>query len=85
MEIYIQRADYGPATVLGRRVLAADPCNEQVHQRLMVCYSVTGHRHLAMTQYHRLVSTLWEALRVRPSAQTTSLYEALRRPAQLPA
>src|SRR5215207_10435626 len=85
MEIYIDYAQYGPATVLGRRILAVDPCNEQVHRRLMVSYSAAGHRHLAMTQYHRLVTTLWETLRVRPSPNTTSLYETLRRPEQLTA
>jgi DNA-binding SARP family transcriptional activator len=84
MEIYVQRAQYGPATVLGRRILAVDPCNEQVHRRLMVCYNAAGHRHLAMTQYHRLAATLWETLRIRPSAGTTGLYEELRRPGYSP-
>jgi DNA-binding SARP family transcriptional activator len=85
VDAYLDRAQHGPATVLARRILAADPCNEPVHRQLMICYAEAGQRHLALTQYHRLAATLWELLRVRPSTETTALYEALRRPERLPA
>jgi SARP family transcriptional regulator, regulator of embCAB operon len=80
MAIYIKRADHGPATVLGRRILAIDPCNEQVHRRLMTSYAGSGQHHLALSQYQRLAEALWETFRVRPSAETTTFYEWLRRP-----
>jgi DNA-binding SARP family transcriptional activator len=79
VEIYAGRRDYGPASLLGRRILAIDPCNEQVHRWLMTCYAGSGQRHLALFQYHQMAETLWENLRVRPSAETTALYERLRR------
>lgn len=78
VEIYAGRRDYGPASLLGRRILAIDPYNEQVHRRLMKCYAGSGQRHLALLQYHQMAETLWENLRVRPSAETSTLYEQLR-------
>lgn len=85
VDAYLSRGQYGPATVLARRILAVDPCNERVHSQLMTCHAESGQRHLALAQYHRLAGTLWDLLRVRPSAQTTAIYEQLRRPEQLPA
>ena len=79
VELYIDGGGYGPAALLGRRILAIDPCNEAVHRRLMVCYAAAGMRHLALAQYDRLTATLWEAFRVRPAAETVDVYERLRR------
>jgi SARP family transcriptional regulator, regulator of embCAB operon len=78
VEIYAGRRDYGPASLLGRRILTIDPYNEQVHRRLMTCYAGSGQRHLALLQYHQMAETLWENLRVKPSAETAALYEQLR-------
>jgi DNA-binding SARP family transcriptional activator len=78
VEIYAGRRDYGPASLLGRQILTIDPCNEQVHRRLMACYAGSGQRHLALRQYHQMAETLWENLRVTPSAETAALYEQLR-------
>ena len=79
MTCYLARGDHGPATILGRQILTMDPCNEQVHRRLMTCYAATGQRHLALWQYHRLATTLWKTFRVTPSAETLHLYGVLRR------
>jgi DNA-binding SARP family transcriptional activator len=80
VEMYIDRGAYGPAALLGRRVLAVDPCNEPVHRRLMACYAAAGLRHLALAQYQRLAVALWDAFQVRPSAETVELYDRLRQP-----
>ena len=79
VEIYAGRHDYGLACLLARRILAMDPCNEQVALRLMKSYAGSGQRHLALRQYHQMTETLWENLGVRPSAETAALYEQLRR------
>jgi DNA-binding SARP family transcriptional activator len=79
MEIYIERTDYAPAAILGRRILATDPCNERIHRRLMTCYAATDQRHLALVQYHRLVDALWTGLRTTPAPETTELFQRLRR------
>ncbi len=80
MAVYVQRGEHGPASVLGRAVLAVDPADEVVHRGLMVCLAANGQRHLALEQYQRLARTLWRTFRVGPSAHTSALYEALRRP-----
>jgi SARP family transcriptional regulator, regulator of embCAB operon len=78
--LYAERGDYGPAATLGRRVLAVDPCNEDVHRGMMLCYAGTGLRHLALLQFRLLATTLRDTLGVRPTSETTALYERLRRP-----
>ncbi|WP_430785523.1 AfsR/SARP family transcriptional regulator [Actinoplanes sp. G11-F43] len=82
--LYRGRGEYGAAAALARRVLADDPCNEDVHRSLMVCYARTGLRHLALLQYRQLAGLLWADLRVRPAPETTELYERLRRPERMP-
>jgi DNA-binding SARP family transcriptional activator len=80
LDLYIERADYGPAILLGRQVLTLDPCNEQIHGRLMTCYSEAGQRHMALSQYRRMAAALWETFQVLPSAEATALYSSLRHP-----
>jgi DNA-binding SARP family transcriptional activator len=80
LDLYIERADYGPAILLGRQILTLDPCNEQVHRRLMRCYAEAGQRHLALSQYRRMATALWETFQVLPSAEATALYSSLRHP-----
>jgi DNA-binding SARP family transcriptional activator len=80
LDLYIERADYGPAILLGRQVLTLDPCNEQIHRRLMTCYSEAGQRHMALSQYRRMAAALWETFQVLPSAEATALYSSLRHP-----
>ena len=80
VDLYIQRADYGPATMLSRQILTLDPCNEQVHRRLMTCYAQAGQRHLALSQYRRMAAALWETFQVLPSAESTAFYSSLRHP-----
>jgi DNA-binding SARP family transcriptional activator len=81
MEIYVDRGWYGPAALIGRHVVALDPCHEDVHRHLMTCYAAAGQRHLALAQYRHLAAVLRETFGVSPSAETASLYESLRRSA----
>ena len=76
--LYAAQGDHGAATLLGRRILTADPCNEPVHRQLMASYVASGQTHLALLQYHRCREALWVEFRVRPSGQTVELYESLR-------
>lgn len=75
---YLDRAEYGPAVLLGRQILATDPGNETVHRYLMAAYAATGYRHLALAQYECAAATLRRMFGVRPSRETLSLYERLR-------
>jgi DNA-binding SARP family transcriptional activator len=80
VELYLEQDAFGPATLLARRLLEIDPCNEPVHRRLMACYAAAGQRHLALSQYHRLAELLWGTLRVRPAAGTTAFFHELCHP-----
>lgn len=81
VDLYAERRDYAAAVQLGRWIVAYDACNEGVHRRLMSCYAEIGQSHLALVQYHRCVDALRHAFGVRPSAETSTLYERLRDPA----
>jgi len=81
VELYVRYAAFGPAIQLGRCVVDADPCNETAHRQLMFCYAAVGQLHLALSQYRRCADALWQAFGMRPSAETSRLYEALRDPA----
>jgi DNA-binding SARP family transcriptional activator len=76
--LYGRLGDDSSAVLVGRRVLAGDPCNEPVHQQLMASYARVGQRHLALLQYQRCREALWTAFRIQPAAETTVLYESLR-------
>ncbi|WP_433305985.1 AfsR/SARP family transcriptional regulator [Actinoplanes sp. CA-030573] len=80
IERHLERGAPGTATILARRLLEIDPCNEGVHRQLMACYAAAGQRHLALSQYHRLVEVLWTRLRVTPSARTTEYFRQLCHP-----
>jgi DNA-binding SARP family transcriptional activator len=78
-ELHAAAGDHASAVLVARRVLAADPCNEPVHRRLMRSYLVSGQLHLALAQFHRCAEQLWNEFRVRPSLETVELNERLRR------
>lgn len=82
--LYAAQGDHGAASLVARRVLAADPCNEPVHRRLMESYARCGQMHLALLQFHRCRQALWDELRVAPSRDTVVLYESLRGGGRLP-
>jgi DNA-binding SARP family transcriptional activator len=76
--LYGRLGDDSSAVLVGRRVLAGDPCNEPVHRQLMVSYARSGQRHLALLQYQRCREALWSTFRIQPAIETTVLYESLR-------
>jgi DNA-binding SARP family transcriptional activator len=79
VDAYVEGGSFTSAATLARRIIDNDPCNEHVHRQLMICYTATGLRHMALFQFHRLAEELWNAFQARPSAQTRRLYECLRR------
>ena len=84
--LYAARDDHGTASLVARRVLSVDPCNEPVHRQLMLSYARSGQDHLALLQFHRCREALWAAFRIGPAPETVALYESLRdRALRLPA
>jgi predicted ATPase/DNA-binding SARP family transcriptional activator len=61
------------------RLLAQDPLLEVGHRELMRAYMLLGERGRALRQYDVLVDLLADELRSAPSAETTGLYQQVRR------
>ncbi|HEX6485039.1 MAG TPA: DUF6788 family protein [Ktedonobacteraceae bacterium] len=59
------------------RMLAADPANEAVVQRLMILLARSKRRGEALRAYQRLASVLQKSNNALPSAETQALYEAI--------
>lgn len=60
-------------------LLAMDPCQEEVHRRLMLCYSSLGHRSRAMRQFAVCCDILRKELAADPSPATRSFFESIAR------
>jgi DNA-binding SARP family transcriptional activator len=71
--------NYGGCVELCTKTLAYDSCREEIHRRLMRCYSCRDQPHLALRQYHRCVATLRAELGMQPSTSTTDLYQRIQR------
>ncbi|MGI9493799.1 MAG: bacterial transcriptional activator domain-containing protein, partial [Geminicoccaceae bacterium] len=77
-DIYFSKNCYEPCIETCKKLLLTDSCDEQTHGRLMICYSRTGHNHLAMRQYQCCVEALTRELDITPNATTSELYERIR-------
>ncbi len=62
-----------------RRWLDLAPWHEEAHQRLIYWLAATGQRSAALNQYQLCTELLAEELGVAPSAETTALYEEIRK------
>jgi DNA-binding SARP family transcriptional activator len=78
-ELNAANGDHSGAVLTARRALGIDPYDEAVHRQLMLAYREVGQLHLALVQYQRCADLLWQAFQVRPSPETVSLNEQLRR------
>jgi DNA-binding SARP family transcriptional activator len=61
-----------------RRMLAIDPACEQVHRHIMQLHVLAGNRTEALRAFQRCERVLMHEFGVRPSHQTSSLYESIR-------
>ena len=71
--------NFGRAIDLLRQAILEDPLHESSYVELMRCLWLEGRRTEALRTYHRLREALARRLEVEPQAQTTRLYEAIRR------
>lgn len=71
------RRDPDGAVEWYRRALDADELREDVHRRIMQCYSQSGQRSKALAQYTRCVETLRDQLNLEPAMETQQLYERI--------
>ena len=62
------------AIAYGRRLLALEPLQEQVHRSMMELFMRSGHRAAALKQYAQCCDLLEEELGVEPMEETQDLY-----------
>jgi DNA-binding SARP family transcriptional activator len=79
--LYSRGAAHGRAVEVFQALLNADPLLEEAHRELMRAYALQGERGLALRHYQSLVELLQSELGVRPSPETTALYQALQQSA----
>ena len=77
------RGEYAAGLEYAGRLLALEPWREEAHRQLMLLLAKSGQRSAALAQYETCSRILAAELGVEPSAETTTLYERLRRPLHL--
>lgn len=75
---YLEEKRYTTCIQLCHKILAKDDCREDIHRRLMRCYSRQGQRNLSVRQYHLCVEALARVLEVSPMEETVALYQQIR-------
>lgn len=78
-EFYILSKKHSEAIGLCEKILEKDNCREDIHRRLMLSYYRIGQRDKAIKQFQKCVEVLKEELEVKPSSETTNLFEQLKR------
>jgi DNA-binding SARP family transcriptional activator len=78
-QIHFNQEQYAACVTLCQLILSRDVCREDIHCRLMQCYSHLGQRSLALHQYQICVEALHAELDVDPAPETIYLYEQIRR------
>jgi len=63
---------------LCQKILVKDECREDIHRRLMRCYSRQGQRNLALRQHNMCVEALARILDISPMQETVALYHQIR-------
>lgn len=78
VDFYLDGNDLSLAMSTARAALGLDPCHELLHRQLMVCYASSGQVHRALSQYHQCAELLWDEFGVRPSMETTRIFDEFR-------
>jgi DNA-binding SARP family transcriptional activator len=69
---------YADCIPVCQRLVAGDPCREDVHRLLMRCYVRLNQPHLAVHQYHQCERHLRDELGLGPADATRELHERIR-------
>jgi LuxR family maltose regulon positive regulatory protein len=74
---YEARREFEGAVDWYRQALEVDVLQEDIHRRIMHCYTEAGQRSKALVQYYRCEGVLKDELGLRPSQETRQLYERI--------
>lgn len=72
-----ESGDHVAGIGLLQSLVAADPTNEEAHQRLMRLHALTGNRYGAFRQYRHCVEALRREAGVEPDRTTVELYDRI--------
>jgi ABC-type oligopeptide transport system substrate-binding subunit/DNA-binding SARP family transcriptional activator len=75
---HIEQKQYEVAVELARQFLTVDELAEEIHRRLIDCYTALGDRAAAVQQYEACVRILERELSVPPLPETTAAYQRAR-------
>ncbi len=73
------QSDYAQMVLYAQKILALEPANEAAHTSLMFAYVTQGDRAAALRQYETCKQALWIELGVKPSTETESLAQRIKR------
>jgi DNA-binding SARP family transcriptional activator len=78
-QIHFSQERYSACLTLCQIIINRDVCREDIHCRIMKCYSRLSQRSLALRQYQICAEALHAELDVEPAPETIYLYEQIRR------
>lgn len=81
--LLVASGEHGRAAAIYRRLIAADPYQEQAHRALMLLLAHQGERAQALRHFESLTRMLRDELATAPAPETAALAEALRSGANL--
>jgi DNA-binding SARP family transcriptional activator len=84
LRLLIEVGRASDAVQIALRLLVIEPTHEATHRTLMRLYVAQGRRDAAVRQYNLCADTLFDALRMKPSPETETLYEEIRQGAGVP-
>ena len=76
---FFEQSSYSVAITICKKMLEKDPCLEEVHRKLIVCYKQLGQQDKAIKQFYKCAQSLQEELGLAPSEETKALLEQLRK------
>lgn len=77
--LLLRRGGYQEAVHLCQSVLMLDRYWEEAYRLMMLCHALRGNRPLALRTYEQCRAALEEGLDLLPMAETTELYQRIRR------
>lgn len=75
--LYLERGNYPAGIARGIQLLQMDLWREKTYYRLMQLYALSGERERALETYQDCSRALWETWKIKPSPDTTALYQQI--------
>ena len=77
-DFFFTQNEYDACINVCRKMLASDHCLEEVHRKLIKCFTKLGLNDLAVRQYLKCKEVLQHELNISPSEQTKTLFDQIQ-------